>query len=205
MGDFPQPARRALAELIDRDSSVVVVVVDSAGTIETCNEGLKSLLGLEEPPLGRSLAECLSDESRRTLEELDLSVPPDALSISFLGPLAPVIMHCEIAPFSGGLVILGTRRTLSDDESFRSLSSLNNELMNLNRLLQRQNLELERAQATIKTLSGLIPICSLCKKVRNDDGYWQAVESYVAKHSEARFSHSVCEECVREHYADLVE
>ena len=55
--------------------------------------------------------------------------------------------------------------------------------------------ELQKALENIKTLSGLIPICSSCKKIRDDQGYWNILESYIQKHSNAQFSHSICPEC----------
>lgn len=65
--------------------------------------------------------------------------------------------------------------------------------------------ELREALAKVKTLSGLLPICAWCKSVRDDTGYWSRVEQYLEKHSEARFSHGVCPDCAREHFADLEE
>ena len=55
----------------------------------------------------------------------------------------------------------------------------------------------------MKTLSGLLPICSGCKKIRDDRGYWQQVEVYVARHSEAEFSHGVCPECSERLYGEV--
>lgn len=55
--------------------------------------------------------------------------------------------------------------------------------------------ELKQAMADIKTLSGLIPICSSCKKVRDDDGFWNQIESFISEHSDAMFSHGICPEC----------
>ena len=55
--------------------------------------------------------------------------------------------------------------------------------------------ELEDALARVKQLQGLLPICAWCKKVRDDQNYWQAVEGYVADHSEVRFSHGICPDC----------
>lgn len=57
--------------------------------------------------------------------------------------------------------------------------------------------ELRDALATVKTLSGLLPICSSCKKIRNEQGHWEQIESYVRDHSEAEFTHSFCPECAR--------
>lgn len=60
--------------------------------------------------------------------------------------------------------------------------------------------DLRRALQEVKTLSGLIPICANCKKVRDDSGYWTQVEAYISQHSEADFSHSICPECLQELY-----
>jgi|SRR5438477_5543883 len=57
--------------------------------------------------------------------------------------------------------------------------------------------ELEDALAKVKTLSGMLPICASCKKIRDDKGYWMQIESYVRDHSEAEFSHGVCPECAK--------
>ena len=63
--------------------------------------------------------------------------------------------------------------------------------------------DLREALASVKTLKGLIPICSSCKKVRDDQGYWTQLETYLKQHSEAEFSHGLCLECMRKLYPDL--
>ena len=63
--------------------------------------------------------------------------------------------------------------------------------------------ELQEALAKVKQLSGLLPICAHCKKVRDDKGYWNQIESYVRAHSEADFSHGICPECARKYYSDM--
>ena len=55
--------------------------------------------------------------------------------------------------------------------------------------------ELQRALAHVKQLQGLLPICAYCKKVRDDENYWDQVENYVAKRTGARFSHGICPDC----------
>jgi DNA-binding response OmpR family regulator len=67
--------------------------------------------------------------------------------------------------------------------------------------LERINQELKQSIETIKTLSGLIPICSNCKKIRNDDGYWQQLEEFIKEHSDAEFTHGLCPECEQRIYA----
>ncbi len=63
--------------------------------------------------------------------------------------------------------------------------------------------ELQDALAKVKKLSGFLPICSSCKKIRDDKGYWNQIESYIHKHSEAEISHSICPECAKKLYPDL--
>lgn len=71
--------------------------------------------------------------------------------------------------------------------------------------LRRINAELKDALAKVKTLSGMLPICSSCKKIRNDKGYWQQVAEYIRDHSEVEFTHSICPECARKLYPELLK
>ncbi len=59
---------------------------------------------------------------------------------------------------------------------------------------------LQKALSEIKTLSGMLPICSSCKKIRDDKGYWNQIEGYIHEHSEAEFSHALCPECAKKLY-----
>jgi len=92
----------------------------------------------------------------------------------------------------------------------------NNELLNVVHIcrditerksieIERENMviELQAALADVKTLSGLLPICSVCKKIRDDKGYWNQIEAYIHKHSGTQFSHGICPDCAREYYPDL--
>lgn len=67
-------------------------------------------------------------------------------------------------------------------------------------VLNKQHADLESALANVKTLSGLMPICSSCKKVRDDQGYWDEIESYLLDHSDAMFSHAICPSCMAKLY-----
>lgn len=66
--------------------------------------------------------------------------------------------------------------------------------------LQKRNRELSNALTEVRTLSGLLPICSWCKKVRDDDGYWQKVEDYFRSRSSIEFTHGICTDCAKEHF-----
>ena len=72
-------------------------------------------------------------------------------------------------------------------------------------LVERERLlaELQAALAEVKTLSGLIPMCANCKKIRDDQGYWNQVENYIAARTDASFTHGICPECAKILYPDL--
>ncbi len=75
-----------------------------------------------------------------------------------------------------------------------------------NRIEEERNqlvIDLQRALANVKQLTGLLPICSHCKKIRDDKGYWNQIEVYIHEHSDAVFSHGICQECAKKHYPDL--
>ena len=62
---------------------------------------------------------------------------------------------------------------------------------------------LNEVKKEVKMLQGFLPICSHCKKIRNDAGAWQKLEAYIQQHSEATFTHSICTECMKEHFPDV--
>jgi len=83
-----------------------------------------------------------------------------------------------------------------------TIRQLQLELAAKNEELRTKNEELETALANVKTLSGLLPICANCKKIRDDSGYWHIVEEYIRTHSNASFSHGICPDCLQELYPE---
>lgn len=71
--------------------------------------------------------------------------------------------------------------------------------------LRRSNEELQKALKEVKVLRGLIPICASCKKIRNDGGFWQQLEEYLGEHSEAEFSHGLCQPCIKKLYPGVYQ
>ena len=72
-------------------------------------------------------------------------------------------------------------------------------------LIDRVATEHRRLAQELRVLRGILPICSACKKIRTADGSWQQIEQYIRTHSEAEFTHSICPECARRLYGDLVD
>jgi len=82
-----------------------------------------------------------------------------------------------------------------DAAELRARMQVGVRVVNLQATLAERVREVEDALSRVKQLQGLLPICSYCKKIRDDQNYWHQVESYVGKHTDARFSHGICPEC----------
>lgn len=111
--------------------------------------------------------------------------------------------------FFGGFI---SKLKLRLKEQHDTLQKINNEMHHeMEERIQMQIdkdqliFELKDALSKVKTLSGLLPICAACKKIRDDKGYWNQIESYIRGHSEAEFSHSICPECARKVYNDIAK
>ena len=111
--------------------------------------------------------------------------------------------ECHIFCSRENTLIIGEKLMLSNDEILQRMGSMNNELVNLTRELQQKNRELEHANATIRTLKGILPICSFCKGIRDDKGYWAKLEEFMCKETDVEFSHSICPDCMEKHYPDI--
>lgn len=72
-------------------------------------------------------------------------------------------------------------------------------------ILEHQRQKLEKALQEVKTLQGMLPICSYCKKIRDDDDYWTEIENYISAHSDTKFSHSICPDCYEKHVKPELE
>ena len=137
------------------------------------------------------------------------------LSFLLLVWLAAVILKSISAPIfkleraAAGLSKgdFGVRADITSRDEFGTLASAFNamaaSLQERTGALARANKDLTEALANVKTLSGLLPICASCKKIRDDQGYWTQIESYIRDHSEAEFSHGVCPDCAERLYPDL--
>ncbi|WP_316414984.1 tetratricopeptide repeat protein [Mesoterricola silvestris] len=103
-----------------------------------------------------------------------------------------------------GLGTLGTAIVVMAVHS-RNVRRNREALRRSNDALARINLELQERMNEIKTLSGLLPICAQCKKIRNDQGYWTQLESYVSEHTSATFSHGICPNCAEDLYPEAMD
>ena len=125
--------------------------------------------------------------------------------ISYLGfPL----LYPDKKPF-GTICVLDSKENVYNTTyenliaSFKEVIEGHLELLYINHILGEKNRKLSDYISEIQTLRGILPICSSCKKIRDDKGYWNQIESYIQKHSEAQFSHGICPDCAKKFYPDL--
>ena len=163
------------------------------------------------------------EEAWRLLQE------PDAPAIMVLDWLMPRLDGVEICrrirahpQLSSVYIILLTSRAAIEDvvqgleagandyitkpfdaAELRARMQVGVRVVNLQTTLAERVREVEDALSRVKQLQGLLPICSYCKKIRDDQNYWHQVESYVGRHTDARFSHGICPDCTKKFRVEL--
>jgi hypothetical protein len=109
------------------------------------------------------------------------------------------------------IVAIGCVANKKENYDNDDVNQLNAYLHSAQVLLESRKLEddrqlmLERALSELKVLRGILPLCSFCKKIRDDKGYWESVDVYIDKYSQADISHSICPDCMKKHYAEDYE
>jgi phosphoserine phosphatase RsbU/P len=133
----------------------------------------------------------------RRVRALPTTRPPYIIMLTAKGEKADVIAGLEA----------GANDYLAkpfDPGELRARIEVGRRMVEMQETLAAKIEELRRAFDQIKTLRGIVPICANCKKIRDDQGYWNQVEVYVRDHSEAEFSHSICPECMKILYPELM-
>lgn len=160
---------------------------------------------------GESAWSALRGESPHALAVLDWQMPGiDGLTLCQELRRVPAL--------SGTYVILLTAHSGRDDivaglesgaddyvtkpvdwDALRARLRIGARIVDLHRALSARVAELQETLANVKRLSGLLPICAYCKRIRDDHDYWQQIEQYVMSHSEAQFTHGICPQCAASH------
>jgi PAS domain-containing protein len=181
--DLVPVARTILVERMSEG----VIVLDARDRVVDINPAALALLGIETDAMGRpggavfpalrdmNAGGLLSDRELRTSVQVE-GTPPLVLD------LVITALRDSRERLTGRLVVLR-------DATIR----------------EKLVTELQAALADVRRLQGLVPICASCKKIRDDRGYWHNVEDYLQRHSEARFSHGLCDECMSRLYPDLLD
>jgi PAS domain S-box-containing protein len=178
-----------------------LIVVDPDAKIRMVNEATCKLLGFQEEELiGKSIETIFDATEEISTQEKVLDKLIDEGKVNnyktYLkaqdGKKIPILFNGSVVKDKDGRII----RIVCTARDISELKQIENER---ERLIE----ELQEALAEVKQLSGLLPICASCKKIRDDKGYWNQIEEYILDHSEAEFSHSICPDCMKKLYPDV--
>ena len=194
-----------LASIVCQTPIALMTLVDSD------RQWFKARFGLDTPETPREHAFC----SYTILGDEVLVVEDATLDARFAdNPLVTGVPHIRF--YAGSPLIDGAGNVLGSlcvidkiprrltSEQGKALQALTRQVI-AQLELRRTAADLAGALTDIKTLRGLLPICSHCKGMRDDAGYWQSVEEYVRSHTEANLSHGICPKCLKHHYPEIYE
>lgn len=188
-----------------KNISDAVIITDNKGLINIMNPMAEILTGWKlKNAFGKDITEVfiIKEENTNTLTEDDMSkIIQMGFFMNKLSYTMLISKDSTKTPINYSVV------PIMDDNGntngaiivFRDIT----ERKKAEELREKLIIELQKTLAKVKTLSGLLPICANCKKVRNDKGYWDQLEEYFAEHSRIEFSHSICPECVKKLYPYL--
>ena len=188
----------------------ILVLEDSSDDFFLLKEAIDSSVEIEAELLRVSrLSEAISKVENMAVDAaiLDLQVPDSTGLDTFIG------FHKQ-CPDTPTIILSGTKdndtaleavRRGAQDYLNKGEPSSSAIVRTIRYAIERQRLteELKRTSEEIKILRGILPICCECKKIRDDKGNWISVESYIHRHSEAKFSHGICRDCAQKLYPDL--
>ena len=199
---------------MENKKQTILIVDDEPGNIEILSE-----------TLGDSHEILFAVSGKEALEIATREIP-DMIILDIIMPVMSgyeVLQNLKQDPFLKGIPVVFITALDQEDQETKGLTlgavdyiskPFNTTIVKL-RVKTQLELKLQRdvliqtnealleALAKIKTLSGLLPICASCKKIRDDQGYWTQLEYYISEHSEAEFTHGCCPECMKKLYPEL--
>ena len=185
--------------LIFENAPLGVVHFDSNGVITNCNKVIMEITGAPiDKIIGFNLMTSLENTEVREAVRAALSGKIGQFEGDYTSVLSSKQMCLNViyAPITDEHGVPTSGMGIFDDITDRK---------RIEREKERVLADLEQALSEVKKLGGFLPICASCKKIRDDEGYWNEVERYISDHSEAQFSHSICPDCVRTLYPELSE
>lgn len=179
--------------------------------VDSDRQWFKARVGLDAPETPREQAFCAHTILGEDVMVVEDATADERFAHNPLVTAAPHIRFYAGAPLIdrdgfalGSLCVIDSKPRALTPEQNKALGALARLIISQLEL-RRMSADLANALTDIKTLRGLLPICSHCKGVRNDTGFWQSVESYVMAHSDADFSHSICPKCLKQHHPEIYE
>ncbi|WP_028579961.1 response regulator [Desulfogranum japonicum] len=199
----------------DSKKPLLLLVDDSPSNLHVLSEALGTHYDIRIASNGSSALQFVHEQVKPDMILLDVMMPEmDGYEVT---------RRLKSSPYTNDIpIIFITAKNSTEDEEYGlSLGALDyiskpfdlvivqarvRNLLQLKRQqdeLVRQKKQLEKALREIKVLQGFLPICSHCKQIRDDQGYWNNLEAYISRHSEARFTHTLCPQCADKLYPEL--
>jgi PAS domain S-box-containing protein len=187
---------------ISNSAQDAIIIANSSGNVVFWNESASNIFGYAESEvLDRSISHLMPqrykeahekgiERAKTTSEHSVIGKTVELAGLTKGGDEFSIELSLSKWETEKGVFYTGIVRDISERKQFEK---------------EREKLikDLQDALANVETLSGLLPICSYCKNIRDDKGYWSKIESYIGKHSAAEFSHGICEECAQKYYPDI--
>lgn len=188
----------------------VLIVEDSFDDYSLLKEVLESSEEVEAKIIHEDRLEgAISAAKNKVIDVavIDLSLPDSFGLDTYVSfhekyPLIPTIIMTGTKDYEMAFIAV---QNGAQDYLFKGEPSSTAIIRTIRYAIERQRLmtELKTALDHVEQLQGMLPICSACKKIRDDKGYWNRIESYISRHSKVVFSHGICPDCARKLYPDL--
>ena len=157
--------------------------------------------------LGYSVEECLNNmHFEQTVHPEDIDLVREQINKRISGKVGSINYTFRGVKKNGEIIqleIFGSTIHLAGKPSVSGSILDITERMRMEKDRDKLIVDLQKSLSEVKTLRGFLPICSHCKKIRDDEGYWNQIELYIQKHSETEFSHGICPECAKKYYPDI--
>ena len=205
------PAEQSFDDFAFLASTICQTPIALVTLVDTDRQWFKARLGFDVSETPREQAFCA-----HTILGTDVMIVEDASHDARFANNPLVTGEAHIRFYAGAPLIDGEGNGLGSlcvidrhprpltPEQSKALQALARQIIS-HLELRRASADLAEALSDIKTLRGLLPICSHCKGVRNDSGFWQSVEAYIMAHSEAIFTHGICPACLKLHYPTIYQ
>jgi DNA-binding NtrC family response regulator len=188
----------------------VLVIEDSSDDFSLLKEVLESSEEVEAKIFREDRLEgaiLVAKNSAIDVAIIDLSLPDSSGLDTYVAfhekyPLMPTII---MTGFKDHNMAIEAVQKGAQDYLFKGEPSATAIIRTIRYAIERQRLttELRMALDHIKQLQGMLPICSVCKNIRDDKGYWNRIESYISQHAEVEFTHGICPDCAKKLYPEL--
>jgi PAS domain S-box-containing protein len=205
MEDELRQTNTFLRSILESSSSISITSTDMDGKVLYWNSGAERLFGYSSGEVvGRENIDILYPR-----DEPETSIAVREMKDSVFGERKPVHREIKEVTKDGRKVWISITASPRFDDDGNVIGALGigediTERKQAEEDRGRLIKDLQEALANVKTLSGLLPICASCKKVRDDKGYWNQIEEYIQQHSDASFSHGICPECMEKYYGDIL-